>query len=160
MTVVTLDYGQMVPRIIYGLAGIDPSFTDAYSIPGLEGYREGVKKIFNAMLHAKRPLRRFPKNARPLVDSRLSIDEATECIKDFHNPIANAFYAGRGLHFTFYESEILLKVLEELMARQIVALPIHDAVVVAKKYQEITTSVMQEAFVELAGITAVVSVED
>src|SRR5262249_39243443 len=48
--VIGLDYAQLNPTLAYALAKAQPPAGDAYALPGLKGYREGVKKVFNAML--------------------------------------------------------------------------------------------------------------
>jgi hypothetical protein len=57
--VVGLDYSQLNPVLAYFLAGAKPAPGDAYVLPGLEGHRDGVKKVFNAMLF-KHPVDRLP----------------------------------------------------------------------------------------------------
>src|SRR5262249_9895907 len=44
------DYSQLNPRLAYSVAGAVPPPGDAYTLPNLEQYREGVKEVFNAML--------------------------------------------------------------------------------------------------------------
>lgn len=48
--VVELDYSQLNPVLAYAKVRCSPPPGDAYSIPGLEQYRDGVKKVFNALL--------------------------------------------------------------------------------------------------------------
>lgn len=165
LPVVTLDYGQSAARIAYGLAGIDPMFTDAYIIPGLTDRltgadpRAGVKTVFNAMLHAKEPLMRLPKGTRSLLGEGITVHEVVARIKTFHAPITNAFCTGKGMHICYRESEILFAVLEELMAKGITALPIHDAVVVRYDHEDMVRDIMLRVFKEKTGIDAMVSKE-
>lgn len=156
---VTVDYGQMCPRIVYGLAGIDPHFTDAYAVPGLEMFRDGVKTVFNAMLHAKKELSRAPNGSRPLLPRGWHIDDVTAKIMSFHAPIDNAFYAGRGMHIFFQESSILIALLLRLKEQGITALPIHDAVVVSEDDQEETERIMLDVFKQHTDIDGQVSID-
>jgi hypothetical protein len=165
MPVITLDYGQSAPRIAYGLAGIDPAFTDAYVIPGLTDRcqgtdpRAGVKKVFNALLHTKKPLESLPKGTRPLLGKGITVDEVVTLIKKAHEPITNAFCAGKGMHICYLESEILFAVLEELMAKGITALPIHDAVVVRQDHEAMVRETMLRVFKEKTCVDGMVSRE-
>jgi hypothetical protein len=156
---VTLDYGQMCPRILYGLAGVEPHFDDAYAVPGLERYRDGVKLVFNAMLHADKPLARAPEHSRVKLPPGMPIAEVTDKIRAFHAPIADAFYAGRGMHVFFHESSILIALLLRLNEGGITALPIHDAVIVAEQDEEETERIMLEVFNEHTGIDGQVSID-
>lgn len=159
MDTITLDYGQMVPRVLYGLAGIDLKLDDAYVVPGLEGYRDGVKKVFNAMLHADKPLERKPQGSAGLLPAKLSIAEVTDKIIGLHEPVSHVFHTGVGLYLTYQESRILLTVLARLMEQGITALPIHDAVIVAEEHQDRTTGTMLQVFKDITGIDGLVSVE-
>ena len=158
--IVTLDYGQMVPRILYGLSGVDPHFDDAYAVPGLEGYRDGVKKVFNAMLHADQGHSRKPAGTAALLPKDMTISEIIDLILNFHKPVTDAFYAGKGLHLTYQESRILLSVLGRLVEEGITALPIHDAVIVAEDRAAQTNQIMLEVFKDLTGTDGLVRVEE
>jgi hypothetical protein len=157
---VTLDYGQMLPRILYGLAGIDPPFDDAYAIPGMENHRDGVKKVFGSMLHSTETLQRKPQKTASLLPNEYSIAEITAMVMAFHRPVAGAFYAGKGLYLTYLESKILISVLQRLMGQGITALPIHDAVIVPEDKQQQTQTVMLDVFRELTGNEGLVRVEE
>jgi hypothetical protein len=158
--VVTLDYGQMVPRILYGLSGVDPHFDDAYAVPGLEDYRDGVKKVFNAMLHIDHWHSRKPAGTADLLPKDMTIAEIIDLILDFHKPVADAFFAGKGLYLTYQESRILLAVLGGLVEQGITALPIHDAVIVAEGHAEQTKQIMLEVFKDLTGTDGLVRLEE
>lgn len=158
--VVALDYGQMTPRILYGRAGIDPHFTDAYAVPGLEGYRDGVKKVFNAMLHSEKPFGRKPSGTSALLPKDRPISEITVMIQEFHGPVERAFYAGKGLYLSYLESFILVKVMLELVDQGITALPIHDAVLVAEDDEEHVKEAMLKIFKEFTGGDGIVRREE
>lgn len=155
-SVVTLDYGQMLPRILYGLAGVDPCFQDAYVIPGLEGHRDGVKKVFSAMLHADQRHSRKPAGTADMLPKGLAMGDIIDLITDFHKPVAQAFYAGKGMRLSHDESRVLIAVLTCLRDEGITALPIHDAVIVSERRAERVKTVMLEVFKELIGIDALV----
>lgn len=157
--VVSLDYSQMSPRMLYGLAGGRPPETDAYTLPGLAAYRSGVKSIFNAMLFAQRPLSRMPKGVRQQFTSSVSVTQVTQGILAAHPPLRPFFHCGFGHDLQFRESQILVDVLLELEARRIAALPIHDAVLVPCSARDLTMQVMEEVFHRHVGGTALVKEE-
>jgi hypothetical protein len=149
----------MVPRVLYGLAGVEPEFNDAYTVPGMEAYRDGVKMVFNSMLHSSRTLTRKPQGSAKLLPKWMTIEQITERITRFHEPVAHVFYAGKGLYLSFKESTVLVDVLVKLLDQGIVALPIHDAIIVREDQQAKAKSVMLEVFREVTGIGGVVNVE-
>ncbi|CAG9168955.1 hypothetical protein [Cupriavidus pampae] len=157
---VTLDYGQMAPRILYGLKGVQPHFEDAYTIPGLEDYRTGMKKVFNSMIHPEKKLSRKPRGTKSFLPPTMSIQEITEAIMAFHSPIEDLFFAGRGMEVFFIESQILVAVLIKLLDLGIVALPIHDAIVVAAHHQAQAQSIMLDTFSAMTGAQGLVSIEN
>jgi hypothetical protein len=157
--VVELDYGQMTPRILYGLAGADAPATDAYLIPGATDparYREGFKKLLNALLFTDKPLERKPKDTESLLPKE-NIKTLVERLRDFHQPIARYFETGIGHHLQYRESEIMVEVLLRLQDNEIVGLPIHDAVIVPASAEKITRNVMEEVFLEMTGLKGIVT---
>jgi len=160
MDTVTLDYGQMIARVLYGYAGVPFEFDDAYRVPGLESCRDGVKKVFSAMLYADRPLNRMPHGTRDLFPSKFSYADVADKIMQFHKPVAEFLYAGVGPRLTYLESKILVMVLTKLIEQGITALPIHDAVIVAEQHNEATIKTMLEVFKDLTGIDGLVSLDE
>jgi hypothetical protein len=156
--IVTLDYRQMGPRILYGWAGVQPP-KDCYAVPRYELFRDGWKKLFGALTHTGLELSRFPQGARKLFPDHLRIGEAIKALVDFHAPIASRFTPGIGLDLMFAESEIMVDLLLAARAADIVALPVHDAVLVADGQQAAMTTIMREIFRAHVGIDGEVSVE-
>lgn len=157
--VVGLDYGQAFPRIAYGLAGSDPPEGDLYSIPGLEAYREGIKKLMNSMLNHDKPFKRKPRGMQHLLPKEMNIHQLQEAIRNYHHPIAHLFGTNAGQQLTLIESEVMVSVLLQLKEQGVVALPIHDCIVVREDHQEIATKVMMEVFHTLVGVSPIVTPE-
>lgn len=157
--VATLDFGQMAPRILYGLAGASAPIVDAYLLPGLEAHRKGVKKVLNAMLFADKPLTRFPKNTKTLFPTRSSLAEVTGKVEQTHAPIRHLFFTGIGHRVQFVESEILVDILLTLSQEGIIGLPIHDAVIVSKSSVPLVTRIMLDQFKSHTGVDGLVSEE-
>lgn len=157
--VATLDFGQMAPRILYGIAGVPTPTTDAYLLPGLEAHRKGVKKVMNALLFADKPLTRFPANTKTLFPPRMAFAQVAEALQQAHTPINHLFFTGIGHQVQFVESEILVDVLLALKAEGIIGLPVHDAVIVARSSIHKVTGIMQEVFKAHTGVEGMVSEE-
>lgn len=156
---ITLDYSQMGPRILYGLVGQPFDDGDAYSLPGMETYRDGVKRMFGAMMFSKKPMRQFPDGLEEFVGSGITAKRVSDAILAKHTLIKHLFYSGLGLTCMFKESEILMEVLLRLRALQIVALPIHDAIMIREDMEEVATTVMLKVFRTMTGIDGLVKVE-
>ncbi|MBZ9671647.1 hypothetical protein [Mesorhizobium sp. ES1-3] len=150
-SVVELDYDQMSARILYGLAGVSAPSGDLYSVPGLEGHREGVKKVLNAMLFAHQRPTRFPRGTRPLFPARLTVAEVMDAIADYHGPLKDVFFCGMGHRAQFVESEIMVDVLLSLQQVDVTALPVHDAIWVPTSAKDIARKAMLTAFMDHTG---------
>lgn len=160
--VTTLDFGQIAPRIMYGMADAQPAFEDAYSLPKFDpSYRRGIKKLFNAMLHMdKRPVR-FPAGIRDLIpDTSTKVGDVVDAILQAHAPIAPLFFTNQGLRVMFIESQILVAVLLKLMEQGIIALPVHDALVVERGHAPMVKEVMVTTFRAHTGVSIPVATDD
>jgi hypothetical protein len=158
-SVTGLDYGQTVPRIAYGLVGVEPPEGDLYLIPGLEDYRTGIKKFVNAMLNHDKPFSRKPSTIAQLLPPDLTASEIQDRIRDHLKPIAHMFGTGAGLKLMFHESEVMVSVLLTLIDQGIVALPVHDCIIIREDQKEIGREVMIKQFEELVGVSARVDEE-
>ena len=158
--VVGLDYSQLNPLLAYSLAKAQPPSGDAYTVPGLEDCRNGVKKVFNAMLFDHRPRRKFPKGARELFPRRVKVADVTGAIFERH-PMLKGVLSATGIGHTlqFLESEIMMGVLRRCQNQRIVALPVFDCVVVKASAEDAVRKIMQQEFKSVAGLDAEVREE-
>jgi hypothetical protein len=153
--VVGLDYSQLNPLLAYHVAEADPPTGDAYTLPGLEKCRDGVKKVFNAMLF-KHPVEKLPKGSRNLFPRRVECKDVTEAILLRHPMLKGVLsYPETGHQLQFLESEIMMRVLRQCQKRNIVALPVFDCVVVKASVEKI----MRREFKVVAGVDVVVKRE-
>ncbi|MEP3124836.1 MAG: hypothetical protein ABJO52_23405, partial [Nisaea sp.] len=141
-----LDYGQVMPRLIYALAGVIPRMDDLYAIPGFERCRPGIKKVMSSMQFVEAPLARFPKETKRLFPDGVKVGDVTAAIMAAHPDIADAFHTGIGHRCQFLESQILVEVLLTLKEKDITALPIHDAVIVPVSAIATAKQVMLDVF--------------
>lgn len=156
-----VDYGQLFPRLAYVRAGLSTTPDELYDVFGDGSSRTGVKKLLNALLFHKGRLTRWPTGTAKHFGG-MKLSTAVASIYSAHQPIAHLFGTGIGHKLAFMESTILIEVLRRLRTMNIVALPLHDAVLVARSSGEITKHQMEETFLTaLGGISHVpVSVEN
>ena len=153
---VELDYGQMSLAILYGLTGTKPPKGDLYDLSA-EGiptdYRKGIKTVIQALINSSKVPTKMPKGVRKLIPSRYSIKDILEAVARKHPAIYPQMTSGIGMQLFRKESDILVDVLITLQAKGIVALPIHDAVVVRDDNSDKAKAVMKKVFKEHTGIT-------
>lgn len=164
---VELDYGQMALRLLYAKVGAEPPPGDLYDIPELTAQlwpgepppRDGIKKIINAALSSERSQSRVPQGARDLIPRRFRYLDLLGPIQRHHDAVVDHFFTGIGVELMRAESDLMVELLLDLKWQRIVALPIHDAVVVAEGDQERTMETMARVFRTKTGLEAVISVE-
>ena len=164
---VEVDFKACNLYLAYASAGLsigDCVKGDPYTFGGLgmSLKRKGIKTVMLAMLGASKPLKRFPDGTRKEMDAAKSLkfSDVEALIFKKHEAIAHLFYKGIGMKLQFRESEILVATLLELQRHNVVALPIHDCVVVAEKDQVVAKEVMLAVFFRLEGRNAVVEIEE
>ncbi|MEW9834226.1 hypothetical protein [Mesorhizobium marinum] len=144
--IVELDYGQMAPRLFYAMKGIQPPDKDLYAIPGYERQRDGIKKVMNSMFFRTSPITQMPQGVRPKFESKHDAVDVAAAIMAYHPGIADLFFRGLGHEAQFMESEIMVAILLELIELEIVALPIHDAILVRESDAGDARQVMLDVF--------------
>ena len=140
-----VDYQQLYPRLAYARAQAEPPEGDFYNVAGDGSSRNGWKILTNAMLFAKRPLGNWPDDARSYFPEDMTLKQATELIKKKHSPIVHLFGRELGYQLMWIESDILISVITILFKMGITALPLHDAVLVARSHAEAAKDVMEQA---------------
>ena len=156
---VSLDYGQTAVRLAYSLAKASIHFDDGYLIPDRERAREVTKRLINVMLNTTSSERwRVPKSIKNIYKEGDIRSLLIAEIKEFHKPIAHLFGQSLGMKFMFLESEILIDVLLELNQYGIIALPIHDAILVKKSNKDVANEVMLKIFKQRTNVNATVSI--
>jgi hypothetical protein len=160
--VVELDYGQMSLMLYYAEAGRAQPSGDLYDLTeqgiGPE-YRKGIKKITQAIINAQQVPKRFPKNTKRHC-GKLKLKTIISAIKEKHSGIYPLMTSGIGMQMFRKESDLLMAVLLEMKNNGIVALPIHDAVIVADEHNDKAKDIMIRVFREHTGLTPQVTEED
>lgn len=172
--VATLDYSAMFTRLAYARIGAEPPPGDPYAIPGLEGYRSGVKLAMNCFLFDGGPRKAWPSGlgAEGANDDEASVTIKAQFPKDWgvgktknailevHPELSKAWNRQLGYHLMFTESQILIAILQELASRGIPALGLHDGLLVAQSQTEVAREVMTSKAKAIAGGIIPVTVKE
>ncbi|CAG9266473.1 conserved hypothetical protein [Burkholderia cepacia] len=154
---VELDFSQVGPRILYGMTGARMD-RDAYAVPGYEDHREGIKKLFAAMINTSTPLVRFPAKVRELFPRGTKAASVCSAIQRHHPAIADHFHKKEGLAVMLKESQIMVSALLRMKAAGVVALPVHDAAIVPAGRVDEAKAIMLEEFQAHTGLEGAVSI--
>lgn len=155
-----LDFGQMAVRIAYSMQKVRPPHgDDLYVVPGLERFRDGVKRVLNALLAADAIPQRFPQGSRKCFPRHLRFKEVREAIESHHPALKPLFGTGQALRIMKIESDLLVAILLRLKEMGVVALPIHDCVLVRQKNESTAKSVMEATFREILGVEGRVEIK-
>jgi hypothetical protein len=153
---VTLDYGQIGPRLLYAMAGKEPPPGDIYFLPIIGGqHRAGVKKLMAAASfhdNGGKAMRRWPEDCARLFPDGSTVRAMLAAIEIAHPGLRPLLYRGLGHRAQRAESDVIVAVLLKLQALGITALPIHDAVLVPKSRAGAVEAVMRETFREMTGL--------
>ena len=153
---VELDYGQMSLMILYGLTDNTPPEGDLYDLSeyGIPAEcRAGIKKVMQAIINSPELPRRLPRGARRHIPSRITLKDILQAVERKNPAIFPLMTSGIGMQLFRKEADILVDVLTALKAQGIVALPIHDAVLVMDEHQEVAQKIMIKVFEKHTGLT-------
>jgi len=171
--VADLDFATMFTRLAYARLGACPPAGDLYAIEGAEGYRSGIKLAMNTFLfdtnmrRSKWPKEmgigvgtdaeaRNPASAAAKFDHRLpagwTVGRTRKAILKTHPKLRGTWGRGLGHELMFDESRILLASLTRLMIEGIVALGMHDGLLVQHSKKDIAKAIMEQAAREIAGM--------
>ena len=144
---VELDYGQMSLAILYGLTGQTLPEGDLYDLSA-EGIPDrlpqGHQEVIQALINSSKVPTKMPKGVRKLIPSRYNIKDILEAVARKHPVIFPLMTSGIGMQLFRKESDILVDVLEALRSEGIVALPVHDAVIVMEEHKQTTITDHEE----------------
>ena len=149
--IANVDYMQLFPRLAYARAQAEQPVGDLYDVTGDGTCRDGWKQLTNALLFATKPLRQWPRDTHEFFPDGTTARAAVEAVKRKHAPIAGWFERGLGYRLMRIESDMLVAVVTGLFKRGITALPLHDAVLVARSHAEAAREIMQTEFTRRTG---------
>lgn len=158
-----LDYRNMHLRLAYIEKGLAPPSGDLYAgilaTPDEDSaYRDGVKQFVSALLSRATVLKRRPRGSRERLPKGVSAAKLREAVLRRHAAIADIFEADAGRRFQRTESDIIVAVLLRLLDGGIVALPMHDGLMVRKDRAAVAGKVMEEVSREALGYALEVTI--
>lgn len=157
--VVSLDFAQMSVRTAYALVGTEPPEGDLYELPGVTGDRQGVKTVFNALLANAKVPTRMPRGARAHFARHETVHSVIAGIRRRHPALVPLFGKGQSCALMNLESQIIIGAMLRLQDRGVVALPIHDGILVADHRMEVAKRALEEASKDVLGQQLRVEVE-
>jgi hypothetical protein len=141
--VVSLDFKAMLPTLAYAHVNAVAPPGDLYAMP-LAMPRDNIKVLLSACLFAEKRLGNWPEDLKPPPGVKLS--DALKVIVTSHPGLAPMLFKGLGLTLMFMESEILIDALLQLLDKDIIALPVHDCLIVGESNVEAAHAAMVNAF--------------
>jgi hypothetical protein len=156
--IVSLDFGQCGVRIAYAHVGVTPPPGDLYCVPGLEGFREGVKKVLNSQLANPKAMTRKPAGTAKLFTKHHTIREIDSAIVSHHHPIRDLFYQGMGTRLLFVESQVLVRCLLTLINISRPVLPVHDCLLAPRSSAAEVSKIMLDCFKAITGAEGIVTI--
>jgi hypothetical protein len=155
--VVEVDYSCQHLTIIYRSLGLCLE-GDAYDLGLCPELRPIIKRVTNAMICARSVQGavtgvRNDLRAQGVTEADLgvSLTALAARIAARHAPIRAAFGRGLGPLLQLVDSEVMRAVLNACRAADIVALPVHDAVIVPEDRERETAEIMRRAFASVTG---------
>lgn len=125
------DYSSMFVRLAYARLGINPPAGDLYAVTGLEEHRDAVKVLTSTLFFDQRQRNSWPKDEGLVVPPGWPLPKARAAILGRHPALRSCFGRGLGHELMRLESDITLAVLDQLWERGVVALNLHDGLIVA-----------------------------
>jgi hypothetical protein len=117
----------------------------------LTDYRDGVKGALNTLLFAGGDRVRLPTDIKAELPPRWTMRKVRSAIVEKHPMLGDVIERGRGLSLMFTESQVLVALLLKLLEDGIVALPMHDEVMVAQSHAEAARQTMEDVARNVVG---------
>lgn len=161
--VADLDFTAMFTQLAYLHVGLPMPEGDPYAgFNGLgiggddggraEGHRDAVKRGLNAFYFRSGRMERLPSEVKSRLGKGWNATRFAKAIRERHAPIKHLFGTGIGLRFMYTESCVLVRTLLDLADVGVVALPVHDGILVPVSQQQIALSAMQAASRAIVGV--------
>jgi hypothetical protein len=152
---VTLDFSNMFARLAYARLGLVAPSKDLYDLTGhLEGYeaqhRKGVKLAFSTLLFGGGS--KLPPEVKDKLPPKATMAKVKAAIQALHPELTPLLGSHVGYELMFQESQILMEALGRLFSQGIVALGLHDAVMVPKTKETVARQIMGDASQKISGI--------
>lgn len=157
---VTLDFAQIALRIAYSMVGADLPEGDGYTVPGLEGYREGVKKLIVSLLFPKQGwMQGISPKFRSKLPADMDDDTIVSLVEQYHAPLAPLWRTDVGHRIQKIESDIIVECLLKCIEKDIVALQVHDALIIPRSREAEVRQIMVDTFERHTGLPGEVALD-
>lgn len=161
-TLADLDFTALFTQLAYLEAGLPLPVGDPYGgFPGLDivgddperahARRDAIKRGMNAFFFRTGRMERLPSEVKQLLGPDWTATKFAASLRTRHAPIRHLFGTGLGIRFMFTESRILVKTLLDLLDLGIIALPIHDGIMVPVSHQQEALQAMRNASASITG---------
>jgi len=175
--VVELDLSSAGLRILYGMGGAKPPDGDLYDLPDLPAAkRDDVKGTIAALMFIDpADLLKLAPLARRMcaglavggdadafqrhMADKAAVEGVVGAIRQAHAPVATHLPSLVGHRVQRIESDAMVSILLNLMGKQVVALPVHDGMIVRHDHADHAKTVMAECFETVTGAVASVRVK-
>lgn len=159
-----LDFTAMFTQLAYLRAGAALPEGDPYDgVPGLElsripdpseraERRQAIKQGLNALYSRQGRMTRMPHEIKKQLGPDWTGAKLDAALRERHAPIHHLFGIGIALDLAFIESNVLLRTLSDLMDQGIVALPVHDGIMVPISKQDLALAAMRNASRAIVGV--------
>ena len=149
---VEVDYSALHPAILYAKQGLALPEDPYTPILGKE-YRDISKRIFNALVNAKKDMKSGPRQLRYKVKGQeLTWPEIKARVYEVHAPIKHFFCSGAGMWLMHEDSELATDVMHYFASSGVPCLPVHDSFLVHHGWESGLKKVMLELFEERYGV--------
>lgn len=157
-----LDVHASGLTVAHGLVGMPLPLDreDLYELPGIS--REAAKRWIVASLGKGAPIKQWPRGTAPDIRDQYLCSEVRDVVLGaypFLRHLARATGAPEddpkraGFVLANLEANAVLGAVYDLMAQGILALPIHDSLVVPKKHQEAARAALARHYKEVTGVS-------
>jgi hypothetical protein len=153
--VVERDFARLHPTMLFARAEIILDF-DIYAVPGYAGEaaRELGKRTFNRLINktVTDPLR-LPATAldRAQLPQGVRYSDYLSAFIRQLAPIARWFGTGEGLRLQREDSDLAIAILSSLLDQDVLALPVHDSFIVARRNEAALVATMRAEFASRYG---------
>jgi hypothetical protein len=153
--VVERDYARLHPTLLFARCG-QALDHDIYTVAGFTGseVRELGKRTFNRLINrtSASPLRLAATGLdRAQLPPGARFSDYVTALTAQLGPVAKWFGSGEGLRLQREDSDLALAVLARLLAADVLALPVHDSFIVARRHADQLLDAMRRAFSDRYG---------
>jgi hypothetical protein len=158
-----VDFNAMFTRLAYAKGGKQLDVDgDPYTpvADELGADRGAIKQAVNAFFFAARPFTNWPDDmAEEMHKAGLKVSDVTRSVLHHLPHLEPCIWSVVGYGFMRTESDILIRGMKQLATLGITGLPLHDAVLVARRNAPVVKQVLEEAGLRVTGVRLPVGVK-